>query len=94
MLPDEIYGWDLPEHQRKPNAYPLECIMQKYNLTPSDILVVDDMKPAWEMANKVGAATAFAGWSKIDVPEITEEMTKLCTFSFFSPKELTNFLFD
>ena len=24
MLPDDIYGWDLPETQRKPYSYPLE----------------------------------------------------------------------
>ena len=94
ILPDEIYGWDLPEHQRKPNAYPLECIMQKYNLAPTDLLVVDDMKPAWEMARKAGVPIAFAAWSKTDAPTITEEMTKLCDFSFSSPKELVNFLFD
>lgn len=94
MLPDEIYGWDLPEHQRKPNAYPLECIMEKYGLKPSELLVIDDMKPAWEMASKVGAPTVFAAWSKTDVPQITEEMTKLCDFSFSSPKELVKFLFD
>lgn len=94
ILPDDIYGWDLPEHQRKPNPYPLEHIMAKYNLTPTQLLVVDDMKPAWEMANKVGVPTAFAAWSKEDLPEITAEMTKLCDFSFSSPKELEKFLFD
>ena len=29
IMPDEIFGWDLPEEQRKPSAYPLEQIMQK-----------------------------------------------------------------
>lgn len=92
--PDEIYGWDLPEHQRKPNAYPLECIMNKYHLAPSELLIVDDMKPAWEMARKAGAPIAFAAWSKNDSPEITKEMTNLCDFAFSSPKELIKFLFD
>ncbi len=94
VLPDQIYGWDLPEEKRKPHTYPLECILKKYGLSPSQLLVVDDMKPAWEMANKLGVPTAFAGWSKADVPEIAQEMTKLCNFSFFSPKELEKFLFD
>ena len=26
ILPDDIFGWDLPAHQRKPNTYPLEQI--------------------------------------------------------------------
>lgn len=93
VLPDDIYGWDLPEHQRKPSAYPLEQIMQKYHLTAEQLLVVDDMKPAWEMAKKVGSPIAFAGWSRHGFREITEEMTKLCDFSFSSPEELEIFLF-
>ena len=71
ILPDEIYGWDLPEEKRKPSTYPLEQIMAKYSLSPTQLLVVDDMKPAWEMASKVGAPIAFAGWSRKDCPEIT-----------------------
>lgn len=93
-LPDNIYGWDLPEHQRKPNPYPLEQIMKKYGLLPSQLLVVDDMKPAWEMASKVQVPTAFAAWSKADIPDVVREMTELCEFAFSSPKELENFLFD
>ena len=59
LQPDDIFGWDFPEHQRKPNPYPLEEIMKKYNLEPSQLLVVDDMKPAWEMAVKAGAPIAL-----------------------------------
>ena len=33
VLPDAIYGWDLPEEQRKPNPYPLQDIMQRYGLS-------------------------------------------------------------
>ena len=94
ILPDDIYGWDLPEEKRKPHTHPLECILKKYGLSPAQLLVVDDMKPAWEMASKLGVPTAFAGWSKTDISEITKEMTKLCNFSFTSPKELEKFLFD
>lgn len=94
ILPDAIYGWELPEHQRKPNPYPLEHIMERFRLSPTQLFMVDDMKPAWEMANKVGVSTAFAAWSKTDTPEIMEEMTKLCDFSFSSPKELEKFLFE
>ena len=44
ITPDDIYGWDLPEHQRKPSPYPLKQIMKKYGLTPDQILVVEDRK--------------------------------------------------
>lgn len=93
-LPDAIYGWDLPEHQRKPSAYPLEQIMETYHLRPEQLLVVDDMKPAWEMARKVGAPIAFAGWGRKDCPELSREMTRLCDFSFSSVQDLEKFLFD
>lgn len=94
IVPDDIYGWDLPEHQRKPNAYPLEQIMKKYNLTPQQLLVVDDLKPAYDMASKVGVPIAFAKWSKTEQPEICRQMSNLCNYTFESPEELEHFLFD
>lgn len=94
ILPDDIFGWDYPEHQRKPSTYPLEQIMLKYNLQPDQLLVVDDLKPAWEMSKNAGVPIAFAGWSKLEVPQILEEMTRLCDFSFSSTEELEKFLFD
>ena len=94
ILPDDIYGWDLPEHQRKPSTYPLEAIMAKYGLQPKDLIVIDDLKPAWEMAHNAGVPIGFAGWSKLEVPQIVEEMTRLCDFAFSSTKELEKFLFD
>lgn len=94
ILPDAIYGWDLPEHQRKPSAYPLEQIMQKYALSPSELLVVDDLKPACEMARKVNVSIAFAGWSKLEQSEIYKQMSALCNYTFDSPAALENFLFD
>lgn len=94
ILPDSIYGWDYPEHQRKPSTYPLEQIMQLYNLSPADILVVDDMKPAWEMAKNAGVDIAFAGWGRSNYPEIIREMSSLCKYSFYSVDDLTKFLFE
>ena len=94
MLPDAIYGWDLPEHQRKPNTYSLEAIMERYHLSSKDLLVIDDMKPAWEMASKAGVEIGFAAWGKVGFPAIAEEMKRLCDYSFQSPRELAQFLFD
>lgn len=93
ILPDEIFGWDMPEHQRKPNPYPLQAIMDKYNLQPCDLLVVDDMKPAWEMAKAVNVPIAFAGWGRKDYPKIFEEMTALCDYTFESTEKFGQFLF-
>ena len=94
VLPDEIYGWDLPEEQRKPSAYPLEQIIKKYHLRPDQLLVVDDLKPAWVMCKKVGVPIAFAAWSKENSPAILKEMTDLCDYTFHSPAELEAFLFE
>lgn len=94
IQPDAIYGWDLPEEQRKPNPYPLQDIMRRYQLSTTDLLVVDDMKLAWRMAKPLGVKIAFAGWGKADFPELAEEMKKLCDYSFDSTKELEEFLFD
>ncbi len=93
VLPDEIYGWDYPEHQRKPNPFPLEQIMQKYNLTPDKLLVVDDLKPAYDMAHPLGVAVGFAQWSKTECPEICNLMQSLCDYTFDKPKALEDFLF-
>lgn len=94
VRPDAIYGWDLPENLRKPNPYPLQDIMERYDLAPTDLLVVDDMKLAWLMAHPLGVKVAFAAWGKTEFPEISEEMIRLCDYSFDSTKELSKFLFD
>ena len=93
IQPDEIFGWDYPEHQRKPNPYPLHQIMKKYGFKPEEMLVIDDMKPAWVMCRAAGVPIGFAAWSKECVPQIKEEMTVLCDFTFESPGELEEFLF-
>ena len=94
LQPDEIYGWDYPEHQRKPNPYPLQQIMEKYNLTPDQLLVVDDLKPAYDMASKVGVAVGFAQWSKNGHTDICAQMSNLCQYTFETVEALEQFLFD
>jgi phosphoglycolate phosphatase/pyrophosphatase PpaX len=94
IQPDGIYGWDLPEEKRKPSTYALEDIMEKYQITKDEILVVDDMKLAWDMANKVEVKTAFAAWGKLDFPALCEEMESLCDYTFLSVADLEKFLFD
>lgn len=94
LLPDDIYGWDLPEEKRKPSTFPLVDIMAKYGLSSKELLVVDDMKPAWEMAHKSNVPIAFAAWGRQDYPRILAEMKDLCDFSFDAPEKLEKFLFE
>jgi transcriptional regulator with XRE-family HTH domain len=84
----------LPPEQRKPNPWPLEDIMQRYSMTPEDILVVDDMQLACRMAEPLGVSVAYAGWCGMGVPEVEQEMKEQCAYSFISTDELEAFLFE
>lgn len=94
MEPDEIYGWDLEPAYRKPNPWALEQVMAKYGFSPAQLLVVDDMKPAVQMARDAGAPIAFAGWGRKEYPEIYHQMSNMCDFTFGEIVELERFLFD
>lgn len=94
ILPDAIYSWDLPEHLRKPSTYALDDIMARYGLKPDQLLVVDDMKPAYEMASRAGVPIGFAAWGREEYPEISGEMKRLCDYTFESPENLYTFLFE
>ena len=94
LQPDAIYGCDYPKEQQKPSPYPLEDIMCRFELKSEDILVVDDMKLACQMAQPVHVAVAFAGWGKADFPEIAQEMRELCHYSFDTTADLYRFLFE
>ena len=93
ILPDEIFGWDLPEELRKPNDYALKVIMETYGFSPQELLVVDDMKLAYTMAKKQQVPIAFAAWGRKNCPAICEEMRRICDFSFDTPQEFGKFLF-
>jgi len=93
LRPDAIYGWELPEHKRKPHTFPLTDIMKRYDLPPEQLLVVDDMKLACKMAKPLGVNVAYAGWSGMGIPEIDNEMINLCNFSFQSTAQFEEFLF-
>ena len=93
ILPDEIFGWDLPEELRKPNDYALKAIMETYGFSPQELLVVDDMKLAYTMAKKQQVPIAFAAWGRKNCPAICEEMRRICDFSFDTPQEFGKFLF-
>lgn len=94
IKPDVIYGWGLPEEQRKPHPYPLLDIMDRYHLSPEELLVVDDLKLAWKMASPLNVPVAFAAWGKADFPELAQEMRTLCDYSFDSTESFYHFLFD
>lgn len=93
FIPDAVYDYDLPVDKRKPNPYPLQDIMERFHLRPEEILMVDDMKLGWDMASRVGVPTAFAGWSKEELPEMARQMRSVFDYSFNSTDALYRFLF-
>lgn len=93
FLPDAVYDYDLPVAQRKPDPYALTDLMDRFGLKPEEMLMVDDMKLGCLMAKAVNVPTAFAGWSKAEFPELTEEMRRICDHVFDSPADLEVFLF-
>lgn len=73
--PDAVYGWELPPEHRKPNTWPLEQVMTRFSLTPEELIMVDDLKPGYDMAAAAGVDFAAAGWA-YNVPEIEAFMRK------------------
>lgn len=92
-MPDMIFGWECPQEYRKPSPYALEQIAEKYSLQPADMVVVDDLKPGYDMARAFGAVFVGAGWSN-EVPEIRAFMKKNSDVYFTKVEELRRFLFD
>lgn len=94
MEPDMIFSCDDPRDQRKPGTYPLEQIMARYSLSPDQLLMVDDLKTGWQMSSKAGVPIAFAAWSRMECPAVYASMSEVCNYTFSTPKELYNHLFE
>lgn len=90
--PDAIYGWELPPERRKPDPWALYQIMERFGLRPEQALVVDDLKPGYDMARAADVPFAAACWA-YDVPEIRQFMECNCAVSFTDPSDLERYLF-
>ena len=91
--PDAVYGWGLPMDKRKPSPFPLLDIMEKFSLEPSEMLVIDDLKPGYVMAKACGVDFAAVGWSN-DIPAMERFMRSNCDLYFKSVSALNKFLSD
>ena len=91
-LPDLVFGWDEPPAQRKPSPHALYRIMETLNVRPEEMLVVDDLKPGYDMAMAAGVPFAAAGWAN-DIAEIEAFMRKNCGLYFKTVRELHDYLF-
>lgn len=93
IAPDQIFGWELGEEHRKPAPFALKEIMRQYCLTPADLLMVDDLKPGYDMARACGVQFACAGWSH-QYQNIIDFMRKNSDVYLETTAELENFVFD
>lgn len=89
--PDAVFGWDDPAPLRKPNPYPLEQTMRQFGFRADELLMLDDLKPGYEMCRKCGVAFAAAGWG-YDVPRIGEFMRRHSDFYFSRVEDFSAFL--
>ena len=89
--PDAVYGWDLPEEQRKPHPWPLEQLMRRFSLERGELLMIDDLKPGFDMARACGVDFAGVGWAN-DIPQIEEYMRENCSLYFKTVEELASWL--
>lgn len=92
IIPDMIFGWERCEEERKPNPFPLQEIMNTYNLEPKDLIMVDDLKPGFDMAKKCNVNFACAGWSHTN-NKIIDFMKTNCDFYLKTVDELNELLF-
>ena len=91
--PSMVFGWELPRNKRKPDPYALDQLMAGMDLSPEEILVVDDLKPGYDMARQRQVPFAAAGWA-YDVPEIRAFLQENCPLYFDSVAGLYRYLFD
>lgn len=92
-MPDLIFGWECPPEQRKPSAYALEQIADRFCLEPQEMVMVDDLKPGYDMARSFRVPFVGAGWAN-DIPEIRSFMEKNSDYYFTRVSELEQLLFQ
>jgi len=89
--PELVFGWEQPPERRKPNPWPLEEIMRRLGLKAEELLMIDDLKPGYDMAAKCGVAFAGVGWSN-DLEPIETFMRQNCQVYFKTVAELGAYL--
>lgn len=89
--PDMVFGWSVPHEKRKPKPHSIYAIMETYGLKAEEILVLDDLKPGFVMAEAAGCAFAASGWAN-DIPEIEDFMRKNSGLYFKTVAEFGNYL--
>lgn len=93
FLPDRIIGWTGEPEKQKPYTWPVDRIVEQYNLDRRKILVIDDLRPGITMANRAGVDSAGVGWSH-NLKVIREGIEGECTYFFDTVEELRDLVFS
>ena len=91
--PERIYGWDSDPERRKPAPWPIYQIERELGLRPEQLVVIDDLKPGKDMADRAGVDFIAAGWTHT-VPHIIETMQRICPHYCRTVAELAALLLD
>lgn len=93
--PDIIFGYNPKEKEKmKPSTFPLTEIMRIFNVDKSEMLVVDDLKPGYDMAANAGVDFAYSGWSPCRIKPIEDFMRMHNVIFPETAKDLYDFLFS
>lgn len=90
--PAVIYGWEMPKEKRKPAPFPMQDLCERFGLKPEQILMVDDLKPGFDMARAAGVPFAAAGWAH-SIERISSFMRRHCDYYLESTDALSALLF-
>ena len=91
--PELIYGWDDDPERRKPAPWPIYQIEHALSLRPEQLVVIDDLKPGKDMADRAGVDFIAAGWTHT-VPHIIETMQRISPHYCRTVAELEALLLD
>lgn len=89
--PDMIFDWEC--ERKKPDPYALEEVMRIYGLQSEEVLMVDDLKTGYTMANACGVPFACAGWSDNQIPMIREFMKQNSDYYLERVEDLEQLLY-
>lgn len=92
-IPDATYGWECEPENRKPSPWAIYQILNKFNLKKDEVLVIDDLKPGYDMAKAAGVPFAAAGWAN-DIEEIESFMRENSKLYFKTVDEFKEHLFQ
>lgn len=77
--PDIIYGWETPRDIRKPQPHCVWEILERFDLKKEEVIVLDDLKPGYDMAAAAGVPFAAAAWAG-DYPTVAAFMQAKCKY--------------